>query len=426
MGSGMDLSGVSFEYWETFNVQSRAAKEGIGELISQFESDTGATVQINWSSYAGVIGAKWITNFKKGNYPVLFNGASQYNGRFAQGGWLVPFEEYKDEFDQETLDAIEWVLEPLRDSERMFGKLFDVPYSLQILGAFASRVDLIEEAGLDPSNVFPPSDYNDAIETMNAVKESGVVEYPWWIYGSKFDVVDANLGHWTVAEGGQDGMLINEAADDVNFDNDVWKKIARQYIEIHTKHDLSGPQTPQGTDEKSVPKLLGGQTIWSHTESPNNPSFNDQAPSMVENGQIQWGAGWGGNTGQRCTIYPQTLVLTQPPDGADEAKYERKQQAAIEHMKYWLSKDFQKKLPEFAGVLPVRDDVWDELGSRPTKALEVWQSQLETVDFIWANHPNFVEFMYNIPGPYIQDALKGNISPEEAMDKWAADARELL
>jgi len=423
----VDISGATFEFWETFNVQSRSAEEFLRNQVSQFEEDTGATANMNWTGYGPVIGAEWINRFKNDDFPTLYTGVGNWNGRFIDGGWVVPFDEYRDELSDEAVSAVEWI-EPIFNDylDQMFGGMQAVPFALQILGPFAARMDHFEDAGLDPSNDFPPDDYEHAIEVATTLQEQGPGEYGWQIINGGGDQIDCQQAHWCIAEGGEEGLFLTQDRSDVHYDNDAWKTTMRQFVDAYREHGVSNPNTPQATDE-DVPQQLASEEIsMSNPESPNHPTFQDQVGEMYENGTIQWAPGWGGNTGQRGYYFPQTLSICKQGPGESDSDYRKRRAAAIEMIELFLSEEFQRQLWQVAGVLPIRRDLWDDLPDTEHGAFDAWVEIAETTQVLHQDHPQYVELIYNIPGPYSTQAMTGEISPEEACDNMARDARDLL
>ena len=423
----VDISGVTFEFWETFNVQSRGAEEFLRTLVSEFEERTGATANMNWTGYGPVIGAEWINRFKNDDYPHVFTAASQWTGRFIDGDWVVPLDEYRDELPDEMLAQYEWT-EPLYNDyiDQMWGGQQTVPFALQMIGPFAARMDHFEEAGLDPSSDFPPEDMEHLVEVGTTLQEQGPGEYGMQLINGGGDQIDAQPVPWAMSKGGEEGLFLTQDRSDALYDNDTWKEILSQWVAIYREHGLSGPNTSQYQDEQIPAQMAAGRISMSNPESPNHPTFQEQVGEMYENGTIQWAPGLDLGTGQKGYFFPQCVAICRPGPNENQRDYERRRKASIEMMKVFLSEDVQRQLHEVAGVLPARRDVWDDLPDTAHNAYDAWQEMAENLQVLHHNHPQYVELMYNIPGPYSTQAITGDISPEEACDRMARDARELL
>ncbi|MFB6105567.1 MAG: extracellular solute-binding protein [Halobacteriaceae archaeon] len=425
-GSSDDLSDVEFQYWNTVNVQSRKAKAVSQALLSSFQKDTGASVKTNWTGYGGVIGAKWKTSFGQGNYPVLYDSTSAWDGQFEK--WIKPFSEYQGQFSDDFLEGIEWLTPKLKEQWGGFGNdvVYEVPLGFSVQVPFVARMDHFDEAGLSRDR-FPPKSYDDLIDIATTLQKDGPGEYGYQMHGTKFDAFDCRAPDLVADVGGEKGTFLNEDWSDTYWDNDAYKTGVRRWVEMYTKHNLSGPGTPNHDDEAMVQEIVSGRCSMTGGDFLNHPNFLDSAPDMMENGDIQWGAMWKGGASDASAagfIRPLTFGITKPPEGADQAAWEKKQKAAIELIKYFTSKGNQKALFENFGLMPARDDVWDELPTgQPHNVYNAATTMAENTDMVWEAHPATVSMQYNVPGPELQKALKGEISPEQACDNVASTIR---
>jgi len=420
-----DLSDVSIDYWNTVNVQSRKAKAVSQALISAFTKNTGAEVNMNWTGYGGVIGAKWKTSFSQGNYPVLYDSTSAWDGQFQE--WIHPFSEYQDQFSDDFLSAIEWYTPLAKEQWNGFGKdvIYEVPLGFSVQVPFVARMDHFDEAGLSRDR-FPPKDYDDLIDIATTLQNDGPGEYGYQIHGTKFDAFDARAPSLVSDVGGEEGTFLNDDWSDTYWDNEAYKTGVRRWVEIFTEHELSGPGTPTHDDESMVQEIVSGRCSMTGGDFLNHPNFLDAAPEMMANGDIQWGAMWQGGTSDTPSagfIRPLTFGITKPPEGADSAAWEKQQQAAIELIKYFTSKSNQRALFENFGLMPIRDDVWSDLPSKSHNVYSAAKTMAENTEMLWEAHPATVSMQYNVPGPELQKALKGQISPAQACDNVAETIR---
>lgn len=425
-GSGK-FSDVTFPYWNTVNVQSQAAKSNSQRLIDSFSKSTGASVDVNMTGYDGVIGAKWKTSFANNNYPVLYDSTSAWDGQYQQ--WIHPFSDYQDQFSKEFLQGIEWLTPLLKEQWSGFGKdiVYEVPLGFQVQVPFVARMDHFDKAGLSRDR-FPPKSYDDLIDIATTLQKNGPGEYGFQIHGTKFDAFDAFAPALTADVGGSKSTFLNDDWSDTNWDNDAFKKGVRRWVEIYTKHGLSGPGTPNHDDESMVQEIVSGRASMTVGDFLNHPNFLDSAPDMMNNGTIKWGAMWKGGTSDTPAagvIRPLTFGITKPPQGADQAEYEKKQTAAMELVKYFTRKDTQKTLFKDFGLFPARDDVWSELPTgKPHNVYNALTNMAENSRVVWEAHPALVSMQYNIPGPQLQRALKQQITPEKACDNIAKSIRD--
>jgi ABC-type glycerol-3-phosphate transport system substrate-binding protein len=422
----VDISGTSFTYWSAVHSQSRSARRTMERFINRFEQATGATVNVSWESYSNILGAKWRQEFSRGNYPVLYDSVSRFGGTWVEGDWVYPFEEYSDQFDSATLDGLEWLLEVMRDQYRNYGgRAYEVPLGFLAIEPFVARMDHFEQAGLDPSSDYPPTSVEEIVEVGTTLQEQGPGQYGFQVHGKADDATDNILPQWTLAKGGaEEGLLVDRDVTDTIVDNDVWIESVTQYVDMFREHDLSNPQTPNSGDEDVVNWMAQEQVSMSQIDFLNEPTLVERYPDLMENGTIKWAPSFGGQSGQRCLVTPFTFGITKPPDGANASQYEQKQQAAIQFLKAWMAESFQTELFANIGLLPVRDDVWEVLPERADNSLQSIFTMARESDFGFTAHPQQSQMLYGIFAPYVQQALRGEISPEEACRNTARDIRD--
>ncbi|MFP8890436.1 ABC transporter substrate-binding protein [Natrialbaceae archaeon A-CW2] len=422
----VDLTGVDFTYWNAINVQSRAARRASERLTNAFESQTGATIDVSWEGYGNVIGAAWPEAFQRGDYPVLYDSVSQFGGTFVQGDWIYPAEEYLDELPDEIVSNIDWLLDSMRHQYRGLADdtLFEIPFGFSAEIPFIGRMDHFEQAGLNPDDDFPPSNYDELIETASALQNDGPASYGFQIHGDPLDVSTSIVPCWTVARAGEDGLLLNQDMTDTNIDNDVWVETFQDYVDIFREHELSNPGTPAASDEEVVPQMIGEDVAMSQIDFLNQPTLMEQGGSLMDEGTIRWAPSWEGDAGERGIQLPFTLGVTRPPEGVDEDEYAKKQQAAIEFIALMLSEEVQLRMFEDYGLLPVRQDVWELLPERNDRLFESMIAMAEGSSYAWSAHPQITGIMYSWSVPYFQEALQGNMTAQEACETAAAEIRD--
>lgn len=431
--SSKPFSGVTLDYWNIINVQSRSARTLSEEFVKEFEQDTGATVNVNWTGYSALTGSKWINEFENGNNPVLYDSAMYQSGKIVGGGHVKPLAEYKDRLNEEVLSNIEWTYDQLEQVWRPYEgsgpeHFFEIPYGLQPREPQAARVDHFEEAGLDiEDDFYNISGYDQLVDVATTLKQDGPADVGYSIFGAEFDCTDVQQIIWAVAEGGKDGLYLNEDATDTNFDNEVWKDTFRKYVELKTKHGLAPQNAAQLADEKSVPQLVAGNWSISSMDFQNHGEFMAQGEKLMKDGTIQYGTMWPGKADQKGFNYSfPSLGITRKPNGVDQAKWDRKEEAAIEFINRWYTKDFQMRQFRQFGNLPIRQDLWEELPRAEHRRVEVALELAKNSKYSVACHPQMGSIFSSIPAPHAQDAINGKISPEEACDRIASDVREVL
>ncbi|MFC6962903.1 extracellular solute-binding protein [Halocatena marina] len=434
MGGG-GSSSSSFQFWDVLNAQSRAAKEIVETSVTEYKDASGATASVNYSGYQQLTGSNWYSNFERGNGPHLFSADTIFTGRFAEEGWLMPFEEWKGLLDDDVIENIQWLIEPFKQSNSWKGKLGmeQVIHTLPIMVApqepFQVRTDHLEKAGLNPKKDFPPKNFDDLLRVATALKENGPSDIGFQLHGDLFDWYTL-LTPMVFANGGEGGYF----ADDFTrcpLDSDVWIDAMEKTVSLYREHKVSGPQTPNISTEQTLALMTSGQASMSICEPMDMPQFAEKGPEKFTNGDLRWGSFWEGSGGLGSTLLPFGMGVTKKPDGADEAKWKKQHEAAIGLLNRWLSKEFQKKVFKNTGFYPVREDVWDEVadtidGAEKNQAPQTIRSMIERTEHFNTTHPLYNSFSGSTIGPKFQSALKGEMSPTEVCKKAAVEGNKQL
>jgi ABC-type glycerol-3-phosphate transport system substrate-binding protein len=302
----------------------------------------------------------------------------------------------------------------------MFDGIMEIPYAFEVFSPFCARVDHIEQAGLDPDADYPPTDYEELIEFATTLQEQGPGQYGFQIYGAADDITDL-ITQWTLAQGAEDGLYLNQDVTDTNIDNDVWKSQFSNFVDVFREHELSNPGTPNFLNEDGSTLLTQGEISMSAFDAQENPSMRNVAPDLIDDGTIRWAPTWSGPTKNRGLMLSFSYGVTRKPDDADADDWQNQQDAAIKYVEMMLSEEAQLKMWEDFGLVPVRKDVWDKLPDYAHKGLETQFTMAEDTNFARTAHPAAAAYIYGVMPGSFQKALSGEISPEEACDN-AADA----
>lgn len=427
-GSG-DSDGDTVEYWEYFHSQSEVATNQMESSIKEFEESTGAQMQMNWASWSDINGGKWKNNIQNGNRPVLYDSTNSLNGQFIEPGWVKPVSEYKDRLNDDALEQLEWAFEMSQSCYRGFEEdLYEIPIGLEVGAPFIARADHFEEAGLSIEDDFPPESYEELVQVATQLQEQGPADHGFQIYGAQGDVTDEALVTWTTAEGGYDGLFLNESWSDVNYDNEIWKEATRKYVDLYQEHGLSSDKAPTASNEGAAQMLIQGDVSMVQGSTKDFGLFRSRAEEMLQDGTIVFGPSWEGAAGNRGDFFTQCIALMRKPDNVSAEVWEQREATAIEWINKVLSKDFQKEIPRSLATLPARKDVWsglkDEQVFQESNYISTLETTVEGMEHGWSSHPGMNAIQYNTAGPLFQQAVRGEISAEEACDQAAKQIRE--
>lgn len=429
-GSG-EFSDVTMNHWDIIGAQGQVVREAVDELVSKFETETGASVETNFSGPPQLYGDEWINQFNRGEYPVMVDTDQVAMGKFYKEDYMVPFSEYQDQLDDDIVENIQWIMPMVEESNRFWDNgPFDIPYGVNARTPIVIRTDHFEEAGLSVEEDFPPESYEELYELATTLQEDGPTDVGYPVYGTGFDWNDT-LDPWRVAAGPEaEARYLNEDGTDVMYPSDHWVEWTQKMVDFH-EDGLATDRSPSLTDETARDLLIQGEISMAQIEFFNIPTLYERAEDMLRDGTLRFGPAWGGETGDRSLQLHYSVGITNPPQGADQASWERKQEAGIEFMNYFFSKDFQRKLPKALGLWPVRKDVWDEIGEEELPGEE--NHKIGETHRLMAENgkamptmENAAALSFQIPAAQIQQALQGNKSVQQAFEDARSEAQDLV
>ena len=430
-GNGSGGGGKDFQYWEYFHSQSEVAKQLMESSVKEFEKKQDVSMKMNWASWDDINGGKWKNNMQNGNRPVIYDSTNSLNGQFIEPDWVKPVDEYKHRLDSDALKNVKWAFEMAQSCYRGFdADLYEIPIGLEVGAPFIARADHFEKAGLSIEDDFPPNDYQDLLRIAKQLQNKGPGDHGFQIYGAQGDVTDEALITWTASDGGYDGMYLNKDWSDVNYDNDVWKKATRRYVDIYQKHGLSSAKAPTASNESVAQNLISGSVSMYQGSTKDFGLFRSRAEDMLKSGKIVFAPSWKGKAGNRGDFFTQCVALMRKPDGVKKSVWKKHEDTAIAWINKLLSKDFQKQVPSSLATLPVRKDVWDGVKSnkaiRNSKFITTLETTVDGMENGWASHPKMNAIQYNIAGPLFQEAVRGKITSEQACDRAAKQIRKQI
>ncbi|RDZ62763.1 ABC transporter substrate-binding protein [Haloferax sp. Atlit-12N] len=428
---GSGESGNTLEYWEYFHSQSQVAEDLMKSSVEEFQQEHDVQMKMNWASWNDINGGKWKNNIQNGNRPVIYDSTNSLNGQFIDPSWVKPVSEYRDRLDDDALSNIEWALELSQSCYRGFERdLYEIPVGMEVGAPFIARADHFEEAGLSIEEDFPPKDYDHLVEIATQLQEKGPGDYGFQIYGAQGDVTDEALVTWAASEGGYDGMYMNKDWSDVNYDSEAWKTATRQYVDLYQNHGLSSDKAPTASNEGVAQMLIQGKVSMYQGSTKDLGLFRSRASEMLQDGTIVFGPSWEGAAGNRGEFFTQCVALMRKPDGVSQDVWDQREELAIQWINKLLSSEFQAEVPRSLATLPVRRDVWDGLSEDPALGASNYISSLRTIvdgmEHGWSSHPKMNAIQYNIAGPLFQEAVRGELSPEEACTRAAEQIRNQI
>ncbi|ESP87061.1 extracellular solute-binding protein [Candidatus Halobonum tyrrellensis] len=418
-----DLSGVEFDFWERqYYDESPAAQEALETIIGNFEEQTGATVNVNFQGDEQPL----IDAFNQGTYPQAMTEFAQSMGNWMQTGQIRPFAEYQDEFDYDVMNSIGALNEAVDFTFRGWDEGNTVfPITANVFAPFVGRMDLYEEAGLDPDSDFPPENFEELVEHATALQEDSSAQIGYQPVHDTVDNQDVYFNQWMAADGGAEGYFFNEDWSDLNVDSDLWHTWLQRDIDLFREHGFGTPDTPTMNDEEITPLMINGRVALSNQAPMNLPGFVERGGDMYRE-NFRWAPSFGLGTGVNGRALIPGGVLMLPPDGADEATWEEKQQGAIELLKYFNDPILQVQTMPSLGFMPANQNLWEEIPNEMNGFAETIKSTAENAKYGYPAHPDFGPIGYDIFGAKKQQASQGELSVDEVLEQTYDEGMELV
>lgn len=422
-GSEVDLSGVTFDFWERqYFDESPAAQEALETIINNFQEQTGATVNVNFQGNAQPL----IDAFNQGTYPQGMTEYAQGMGNWMQTGQILPFSEYQDEFDYDVMDSIGALNQALDYAFRGWDKGNTVfPLTANIFAPFVGRMDLYEEAGLDPDEDFPPEDFDELVEQANTLEENSSAQVGYQPVHDTVDNQDVYFNQWMAADAGPDGYFMNEDWSELNVLNDTWRTWLQRDIDLYREHDFGTPATPTMNDEEIPPLMINGQVALSNQAPMNLPGFVERGGETYQE-NFRWGASFGLSTGVNGRALIPGGVLMLPPDGADQATWEQKREGALELLKYFNDPILQVETMPDLGFMPARQDLMEEIPNEMNGFAETIKQTAENAKYSYPAYPQSDPINYDIFGAKKQQASRGELTVDEVLQQTYDEGMEIV
>lgn len=423
--SETDLSGVTFDFWETrYFRESTAAEEAVQQVVSDFEEETGGTVNANLQDTDQPL----YDAFNQGNYPPGLTRFAQGMGTLMQTGKILPFSEYQDEFDYDVMDSIGAQADAVEYTFRGWDEGASlIPITANIFSPFVGRMDLFEEAGLDPEEDFPPESYDELVETANTLRDNSSAAVGFQPIGNQADNHDVYFNVWTSAMGGADGYFFNEDWSGLNVTNDVFRTNVQRNLDLFNEHGQGTDGTPTITDEDVINLQLDGQVAMGQHAPMNLSAFRDRGGDLyTEN--IRWGPAWEGETGTNGRALMPGGVLTRPPDGADEATWETKQDAALAFLEYLNSPTLQVETMPYLGFMPARRDIWPEITNDMIAGnfVDTIKQTAENAVYGYPAHPEWGTIAVDNFAVKQEQAFTGELTVDQVLEQTQQAGEEII
>ena len=382
---------------------------GFEALVNKYVEETGNQVTLNRTPFAGMLEkSRNAVQAPESEFDILTLNEQWYM-QFYADGLVTPIKEIDPNFvlDPQIIEyewATRWNPELGYSTEN--GDIYGLPINGNIM-LFFYRKDLFEAQGLAAPQTW--ADVESAAQKLKSDDMSGYVvraNPPNWefqaflaSYGGSIFKLDEQTGEWEVTLNSPEGL------DALN----TWLKLGTEY----------GPANYSDIGQAEMIALMAsGKVPQMVLVGASAPDFDNPEKSIVI-GNVAAVPVPGATVGSNATM-SGIWVMGIPHNLPDERK-----QAALTFMTWALSKDAQMFYAQ-AGAIPVRQDVYEEMSSDPTRGC--WMKAMaDSTPFIHAQ-PRLAETpqIIEVIDRRLKQALISEITPEQALAEAAKEIYKIL
>jgi len=378
--------------------------EEYNQIIAEFEEDNpGVEVELTLVGY-DALHDKLITSISGANpaYDVVLIDDIWY-AQFAEAGWLLDVTDRVSSNMEDDVYDKAW--EIVGYNERLYG----LPWLLD-LEYFFYNEQILNEAGIEN----PPTTWEEIMEQSKIIKEKGIVEYPMvWSWAQ----IEALICDWVTLLKGNNGEFFDEN------------------------------NKPAFNNEKGVETLTWmKETIDSGLTNPASLSANEEEVRRIfSQGNAAFTINWVYmyellNNPDESNIVGQTQLALMPvfedakAEGIESAsitgsmgfsvtKNSSNEDLAYDLIEFMTSKDIQTRYADH--VTPMYESVMKQ-----EKIIEMHPETFKMFDeqfpYIYSRPkvPYYTEVSRALQTS-IQNALVGNVSPQEALDNAAEEVEKI-
>lgn len=395
---------VVLNFWH--GMESGENNRVLTEMIDKFNS-TYPNIEVKLQGYGAADQAmgKVMTAIQGKKQPELLWWAPAFTGQLAEAGVLADIDQFIEE--DKTFDKSD-IYPGLWEVSKYQGSIYSLPFEANNLGIFYNK-KAFEEAGVAKT----PETWDEFYEaakklTIDRDKDGKVDQYGFQ--------VPIGTGEWTVwtwqtllwQAGGeflspsQDQPLFNSEAgvEAIEF----WKKLIEEGIAYFSETD-AGYKTDDFEAGKTAMQIIGPWTL----------------PQLDENKTVDYGVFFLPKNKRNATnIGGENLFIFKTTP--------EKEKASWEFAKWIMSKEFQVEWAMKTGYLPVSYSAADTpefqkfLEEKP--AMKVFVDQM-VYGLARPSIPQYNEISTQL-GKQLEQALYGKISPKQALDTAAEEAKKAL
>jgi len=337
----------------TFLINSSPWYAGFEAVVKLYEKQTGNTVNLEVSPYAGMLEkARNSVRGKESPFDIV-NLDTQNTVEFYSGGFLMPIKEIDPNFKLDPAvstydDCLYWNEKTQwRDKD---GILYGLPVQGN-LNVYYYRADLFEKAGLKV-----PETWDEMVAAAEKLGKSPDI-YGMVVRGEKGNGIRFDFMSYMLGVGGSIEKDAAHGDFTVTINSPQVKKALDFYVSLAKKY---GPPNSGAISQNDMVQLMStGKAVQLNMVTAAWPNMDDPSKSQVV-----------GKVNVSVIPRPADGVFATPIGnwvaGIPKNVPPERQKAALAFMKWYLTYEAQYRFVEAGGIPPVRTDVYDsDLAQKP-------------------------------------------------------------
>ena len=382
---------------------------GFQALVKKYTETTGNKVNLNVTPFAGMLDkSRNAVQAPESEFDILTLNEQWYM-QFYAGGLVTPLKQIDPNFklDPQIIEY-EWATryDPKLGYSSKNGDLYGLPINGNIM-LFFYRKDLFEAQGLQPPKTW--ADVEAAAQKFKSKDMAGYVvraNPPNWefqafldSYGGNLIKLDEQTGEWSV------NINSPEALQALN----TWLKLGRDYGPANYSDNGQAEMIALMASEK-VPQLVLVCAAAADFDNPEKSKVVGKVGAVPVPGAT---------VGSNATV-TGIWVMSVPHNLPDNRK-----KSALAFLNWAMTKDAQTLYAQ-SGAIPVRQDVYQELGNDPK--LGWWMKAMaDSTPYIHTpprlpETPQIIEVLDR----NLKQALISEITPEQALQNMAKEIHKIL
>lgn len=368
------------------------------EMLTKFTEETSIEVVMNIVSWDDIRDKIAIAATAGNAVADVVEVDWSWVGEFYSADWLLPLE-----VSDEDMDSM-----PSLSSFTVDGKVLAIPYANDF------RIGYYNKEHFKSANIEGvPTNWNQVYENANAIKASGIVDYPISMPLSASEPTTTALVWLALSKY---GVVFN---DDKTLNKDAILGSLEFINKIVNEDKLMDPANTTSSGMDTYRKLTSGEASFIVGPTSFVSRINDEKESQVI-GEVT-----------PILLPGETMPSVQTmalPEGLGVLKLSKNQEAATKFVEWFTSKEIQNEMNYVQNTIPTRTDVLAELisiGKLENTGALLEQSMKITSPFP-GGVPDYYAQMSNIIFNAVNEMALGRMTPTEAFDSMDTQIKVLI